>query len=383
MPYLAGLSSKGAKVMLLSFEKKDYLSDARRVDETRRFMEANGIKWLGLRYHKRPTVPATAFDIMNGLTKAFFIAKKGRVSVIHARSYIPALIALILRRFLKVKYIFDMRGLWADERVDGNIWPRNGLLYKFAKRCEKSLILNADKITVLTNRVKDEIQGFDYLKDRKLDIEVIPTCVDLDLFRVREKDDELSEQMGLKGRFVFVYTGSIGTWYMLDKMIDFFKTAKQIIKNARFLFLTQYGRLVDERMRAKEVCRDDYCVKSLFYDEVPRYLSLADASIFFIKPSYSKKSSCPTKLAESLACGLPALINSGIGDTDDIITARKVGVCINDFSEDDYNAAAEGILHLLSDSGIKDRCRRAAEEYFSLREGVERYWRVYREAVHK
>ena len=60
---------------------------------------SEGIGWVALRYHKTPTVPATAFDILQGVVVALLVAGRRKV-------------------------VFDMRGFWADERVDGNLWTR-------------------------------------------------------------------------------------------------------------------------------------------------------------------------------------------------------------------------------------------------------------------
>ena len=34
------------------------------------------------------------------------------------------LIALFCKKIFGTKFIFDMRGFWADERVDGDIWKK-------------------------------------------------------------------------------------------------------------------------------------------------------------------------------------------------------------------------------------------------------------------
>ena len=48
-----------------------------------------------------------------------------------------------------------MRGFWADERLDGDIWKKDDFIYKIVKSLEKSFILNADHIVSLTNAAVD------------------------------------------------------------------------------------------------------------------------------------------------------------------------------------------------------------------------------------
>ena len=52
----------------------------------------------------------------------------------------PALMALAACRSTNAKLLFDIRGFWVDERVDGGLWPRNGWLYRTAKRVEKAIV---------------------------------------------------------------------------------------------------------------------------------------------------------------------------------------------------------------------------------------------------
>jgi hypothetical protein len=52
-------------------------------------------------------------------------------------------------------------------------------------------------------------------------------------------------------------------------------------------------------------------------------ISLFDTSIFFIRPTYSKKASSPTKQGEIMAMGIPLICNYGVGDTDEIVKKCK------------------------------------------------------------
>lgn len=95
-----------------------------------------------------------------------------------------------------------------------------------------------------------------------------------------------------------------------------------------------------------------------------------DAGVFFIKPTFSKKSSAPTCLGELLGCGVPCLV---IGDMDEVILHEQVGVVMREFSP---NARAEAVcemLRLCGDSAIRRRCTEAAQRHFALEHGVASY----------
>lgn len=379
IPYLKGLSKKGVKFTLLTFEKILSLKNNEMGWSLKKELVESNIGWKYLIYHKKPSVPATLYDLIQGILVALWTAKKERIEVVHGRSFIGAIIALFLKKLTGIKFILDVRGLWADERVDGGIFLKDSWLYKISKYIEKVLLLNADEVVVLTHSVKRIIEEFPYLKGKNLKIHVIPTCADLKLFKPQKKSDDVLKPLKLDNKFIFLYLGSLGTWYMLEEIVDFYCKAREDILNSHFLFITPSSNgLIYDVIKKKGLEDSDFSNKSVAYSDVKKWISVADASVFFIKPLFSKKSSCPTKFGESLACGLPMVINSGIGDCDEIVINERVGVVINEFSQKEYGRAIKELKVLLSEGDeLRQRCRRVAEKYFSLEIGVDRYWNIY------
>lgn len=375
LPYLKKLTRDDIEFILVTYDKVQY-GNKNIFKSLRDELFNSKIRWISLNYHKEPKVLAKIYDIFAGIILCAVLLNENKITIIHGRSFVGAFIAMILRRLFKVKFILDYRGLWPDERVDAGLWPKDSLLYKISKYIEKLLLLNADEIVVLTQKAKDAIKNFPYIKNSDFKIQVIPTCVDLESFKPKLKDSKI--QPGTK--LALMYLGSLGTWYMLNEMIDFFIEMRKTFINAYFLFVTLANRkIVDEAMAIKTVPLSCYSVKSASYSEVPYWLSMADLCIFFIKPLFSKISSCPTKFGESLACGLPVIINSGIGDCDEIVRNNKVGVIIDRFSPDAYRksiAELQGLWQKKEETAF--RCRRVAEEFFSLNRGVEAYRQIYK-----
>ncbi len=380
LPYLRGLARKDRKFILLSFEKKKRIANKEQVRKLRFELGQNNIQWKVLMYHKRPPLISSLYDILRGIIVSWYLAKKKRIEIVHARSYVPALIALFLKKKWGVKFIFDMRGLWPEERVEGNLWKKDGLVYRITKFFEKKFLLNADEIIVLTEKSRRIISALPYLQKKDIKVSTIPTCVDLDKFQVYSSQECFLTK--LKDRFIIVYLGSIGTWYMLEEMIGFFKFLKLKKKNAFFLFLSPGEKLlIETQLQRANVPEDSFHIREVSHNDVPMWLSHANVSIFFIRPTYSKKGSCPTKFAESLACGLPLIINSGIGDCDEYINREKVGVLVKEFSTDGYSHAIDDLLRLLNNNNLSLQCRDTASKYFSLNEGIERYNQIYRNLI--
>ena len=321
LPYLLGLEKHGIEFVIFSFEKPQAFEESKHHIE--KLIEGKRIRWNPLTYHKNPPVLSTIADIFL-LWKAVNKAHDQMpFDLLHCRSYITAMVGQRMKRKNGTKFIFDMRGFWADERVEGGIWnlknPLFKIIYHFFKKKEKQFLTEADHVVSLTENAKQEILSWGL---RVAPITVIPTCVDLELFDpkniVKEDQQKLQAQLGLtENDFVLLYLGSWGTWYMTNEMLDFFSELKREKPNAKFLIVS--GDQIDLK---DYPFKSDVIITRAHRQQVPLYISLANASVFFIKPSYSKKASSATKLGELLAMNVPVVTNGGWGDVERMSSDR-------------------------------------------------------------
>jgi glycosyltransferase involved in cell wall biosynthesis len=213
---------------------------------------------------------------------------------------------------------------------------------------------------------------------------VVPCCVDLSLFNFSEQQRaKLRAELGLGDRFTMVYSGSLDGWYLTEAMADFFARVVRKQSDAHLLWLTKGSReRVQQLMSTRGISAGNFSVRSVAPKDVPAYLAAGDVGIAFIKRCFSKLASSPTKNGEYLACGLPIVINSGIGDSDALLNGSQAGISIEDFSERDFENAWAGIQTLVNDPEIKVKARVLAEKVFDLESvGAERYAQLYEEIL--
>jgi glycosyltransferase involved in cell wall biosynthesis len=362
----------GRVVHLISFEKADDWSNAGELERLRSDIADAGIVWHPLRYHKRPTALATLWDISCGTFLGLWLVIRYRLGIVHARSYVSSVMALTLKQLTGVKYLFDMRGFWADERVDGGLWPRSGRMFRVAKWFERRFLLNADHVVSLTQAAVLEMQRFDYLQGKMPPVTVIPTCADL----ARFKPSSLAART--VDSFVLGYVGSAGTWYLFDEVAACFSMLLSMLPDARFLIVNRGEHAyIRERLVAAGIPDSAVELISATHAEVPIQMARMDAGIFFIKPVFSKQASAPTKLAELLGCGIPCLGNAGVGDMAMVLEGEQVGVALKSFDEASLTAGLVKLLLLANDPATRVRCVAAAHKHFSLDEGVARYAATY------
>jgi glycosyltransferase involved in cell wall biosynthesis len=294
------------------------------------------------------------------------------------------MIGVYLKRRFGVKFLFDMRGFWADERVDGCLWDRRNpifnKIYLFFKRQERQFIESADHIVSLTYSGAEEIKKWDYIDKENLPLSVIPCCVDTNLFNrdnISEVDlDEKRNELGLKKDDIIIsYLGSIGTWYLLDEMLQFFKVFVGVEPRAKFLFITEDSHeTIKSKGRNMNINNERIITTSSERLFVPLYLALSNFSIFFIKPVYSKKSSSPTKQGELMSMGVPVICNANIGDTDWVVDKYNSGLIVSSLDKDQYRKVIDKMFRA---KFISNDIRNGAVDYFSLENGVEKYAKIY------
>lgn len=376
------------KVSLLTFEpnfKESWTPE--QIEIERKKLAAENIRWFCLPYHKRPSVPATVYDVFSGARFVQKLIKKEKINVLHGRVQISALMGAMARKMSgdkKIKLIFDIRGFFPEEYTDAGIWKENGAIYRSVKRIESWLLRESDGFVVLTEKAREILfpesreTGFD--KSGR-PVEVIPCCIDPKRFDFADKleRDTIRGEMNLVGRRVFVYVGSFGGWYLTDEMARFFAQAHRQNPNTFTMILTQSdAETVKQKLLSEGIAEKDFLIKKVSPAEVPKYLKAADAAVSFIKACYSKQSSSPTKIAEYLASGLPIISNSGIGDLDALILGDKVGVVLKGFAEEDYAEALIEIDNFLADENLSEYCRAVAHQKFDLEQvGGKNYRRLY------
>ncbi len=383
IPYLRGLSAKGHEITILSCEKHHNYNRNRELIEN--ILRENKIRWVTVFYRKNPPVLSTVLDIRELKREANQLFAERKFDIVHCRSYISAFIGLWAKKKFGSKFLFDIRGFWADERVDGELWnlknPLYKFIYKYFKLKEIEFFSRADYSISLTFKARDIIHSWNRIQNQPIPIEVIPCCVDTDLFDSEkissEELDLLRNEFGIsKNDFVLSYVGSVGTWYLLDKMLAFFVRLKQKKGNARFLFITpEPADYIFDHAARYGLTNQEIIITEAKRNEVPAFLKLSAASVFFIKPAFSKAASSPTKQGEIMSLGIPIICNKGIGDTDLIIRKYEAGTIVNEFNEQEYDRAVSEIDKFSTDAAI--RIRKGAEEFYALEKGVAQYESVY------
>jgi glycosyltransferase involved in cell wall biosynthesis len=381
--YVRGISQSGPyKFTLISFEKKDAFEKLG--ESIKKMCEERNIDWYPLEFKPSPPILSTFFSLRRMRALAFRLHRRNNFSLVHCRAYLTSFIGLELRRKFKIPYLFDMRGFWPDERIDGGLWNLKNPIYRqifsYFKRNEKAFLQESQHIVSLTEIARKEIYSWN-LQPPPAPISIIPCCVDFELFdplKITESErQEAYDTLNIpEGSRIVTYLGSLGTWYNLNGMMEFVKIYQNHNYHETF-FVILTGE--PESLVMNSARQTNFDIRFLRIVKVPRtkvpaYISLSTFSIFFYNSSYSRKATSPVKLGELMAMGIPIVCNDGIGDTTEIVIQNQAGVVVDNFDHGSYKRAVEK----LNQGGFDPTfIRRSAREIFSLNRGVELYKNIY------
>lgn len=368
LPYLRELVGGGVTVHLLTFEPLVWIQDERTLVQSK--LQAEGISWHALRYHKRPSWLATTWDIAVGISMTAALVVKHNIEIVHARSHVPLVMALGARAITGRKLVFDLRGLMAEEYADAGIWREGSLPFLAVKAAERFGLRSADEVVVLTERFRSWLVNAGLARAER--ITVIPCCTPIPL---------TDGQPAAPARecLEVVYAGSVGGLYLLEQMGRFVLALQTLRRGVFFRVLTRADAAdVSARLIRSGLAPGDFRVGATQPEDVGAQLRGVSGGLSFRKGTSSQIAASPTKVAEYLAAGLPVVTNAGIGDLDALLASERVGVSIPDFRWETLLAGARQFDDLLRAPDLANRCRETARRHYDLSSiGGARYRAVY------
>jgi len=262
-------------------------------------------------------------SFMLAATPASLRVARPDVVVATSPQFFTACAGYLVGKLRRVPFVFELRDMWPESiRVVGAM--QQSALLDWLEKIELSLYRNAAMIVPVTNSFKRKLieRGVDGAK-----IKVVTNGADLSLFRPREKDVQLTEELNLSGKFVAGYIGTHGLAHGLETLLDAARLLQEEGRDdIRLLFLGDGASKAALKERAaqfglKNVVFLDTVAKS----DVVRYWSLLDVSIIHLRKTDLFTTVIPSKLFECMAMGIPVL--HGVrGESAEIVESEAVGI---------------------------------------------------------
>ena len=335
-----------------------------RLQDVQRFPE---IEHFEIIYSKRlPFYLRDIIQFIKIIHRLYKLQKQERIHVLHVHGVYLAFPGILAGKALGIKILFDMHGAVAEETVYVGAMKRNSLIHRLFQWREKFCIKQADYLIVVSEAMKDYVKSIRSNKS----IGIVSCCVNLNIFKYDPKiRADMRRQLRLEDKFVVVYSGSFHAWQMMPEMVYTYKIIKQFKPNAHFMVLTNSDkRILFEAAEKEQVDPSEITVfEQIQHENIPEYLMAADAGLLIRSKSLVNQVAFPTKFVEYLACGIPVITTSAIGDISKLVNSRKVGVAITDiYSHESVKNGIDRFFRFLendSPEDLLDRCLSLVKDY--------------------
>ena len=135
LPYLRGLSDHYS-FTLVTYEKFEDRSNTLLFNKLKAECALYGIRWVPQNFQTKPRYFMVFFNLLHMFFVGLREARHSDVKIMHARSYLPTLVALAITQFKKAVFIFDMRALWPEELIMARRMTRDSMAHKILKLIE-------------------------------------------------------------------------------------------------------------------------------------------------------------------------------------------------------------------------------------------------------
>jgi len=321
---------------------------ARRLGSYLFFMAAAVLASLGVR---RP-------DVVVATSPQFFCAVGG----------------YLISRLHRRPFIFELRDIWPESIATVGAL-RSTRLLRLLERLELFLYRQAALVVAVTDAFKANLVSRGIPADK---IAVIKNGVDLAFFTPRPAPPELRRELGLEGKLVASYIGTVGMAHAVEGIVA---AAERVRDNPELAFLIvgdgAQKQAVADLVAAKGL-KNVIILPGVDKPRVRDFYALSDINLVTLKKAALFCTVIPSKIFEIMGMGRPILTTVN-GECRGIISAAGAGLFVEP-EEPEQLAAA--LLRLAHQPDVLEQWGRQGRQYveqnFSRDVMARRFWNLLR-----
>jgi len=260
----------------------------------------------------------------------------------------------------QIPFVFEVRDLWPESLAAVGAGDENSLLHSGLGAIAGFLYDRADRVVVVTPAFREHLIERWHVPAEK--IAVVENGVETDLFAPlpQAANDELRRQLGVSGKFLVCYIGTMGMAHGLETLLDAASQLRQQNPDVRFLLIGEGAE--KERIKGQAQARglENVC----FLDQQPRekipaFISASDACLVLLKKTEVFKTVIPTKMLEFMSSARPVIL-AVEGQAQQIVEEAGAGVVIE---PENARALAAAIVQLATDHELGRALGQKGREY--------------------
>jgi glycosyltransferase involved in cell wall biosynthesis len=287
--------------------------------------------------------------------------------------------AAAFRTLHRVPVVYHIADMWPESAVESGMLGR-GTVRDVAEsvigaycrwvyaQCEAITVLSPGFKRLLVERGVDESK-----------VHIVYNWADDAMFRPLPRNESISRELGLQGRFNFVYAGNLGPLQGLETVIR----AAALVRDLPAIQIVLIGTGVDvthlQKVAAEVRASNVKFIGRLPLERMPEVNALADVLLVHLKDLPFFAATVPSKTQVSLASGRPVLM-AVRGDASQIVRDAGAGPVVPP-EDPESMAAAFRELYLMPDAA-RERLGEAGHAFYlremSLAVGADRMAELFR-----
>jgi glycosyltransferase involved in cell wall biosynthesis len=338
----------------------DYRKHFRRLVLTE---EIDGVKvvrtWLLPLPNRKPyerMLNYTSFCISAAFTGLFL--SRPDVVIASSPQLLVGLSGWWLARLKRATFVFEVRDLWPESLAAVGVGSSTSVLHRTLARIANLLYRRADRIAVVSPAFRDYLVKRLNVAAGK--IFVVQNGVETDVFDPGRPQPNLRSKLGLEGKFVVSYIGTMGIAHGLEKVLNAATELQHAHPHIVFLFVGEGS----DKERIISIAASRKLINVRFIDEQPReripeYICASDACLVLLKKSEIFKTVIPTKMLEFMSCARPVILGVD-GHARKIIEEAHAGIFVQPENVGDLT---EAVVRLARDPELRNSFGRSGRQH--------------------
>ncbi len=248
----------------------------------------------------------------------------------------------------RVPFVLEVRDLWPESLTAVGMGAENSFLHRSLAAVAGFLYRNSEHIVVVTPAFKDFL--IERWNVRASKISVVENGVETGLFCQENAEPALKASLGLEGKFVVAYLGTMGMAHGLDTLLEAAESLQVSHPAIAFLLVGEGA----DKERIKGLAHQRGLRNLLFVDQQPReripsYIAASDACLVLLKKTELFKTVIPTKMLEFMSCARPVILGVE-GQAQQILEEAQAGIAIE---PENAQGLIGAIMRLANDDALR------------------------------
>jgi glycosyltransferase involved in cell wall biosynthesis len=213
-------------------------------------------------------------------------------------------------------------------------------------------------VAVVTPAFKQELVAKWGVRDDK--ISLVENGVETELFTPDVSGDDVKRALGLEGRFIVSYIGTLGLAHGLQAVAQAASELQSTFPNIQFLFV---GEGADKDRLTSLVAQlnltNVHFLPQQPRQEIPSIIRASDLCLVLLRKANVFETVIPTKMLEFMACGRPVILGVN-GQARQIIEDAQAGLFVE---PENATALALAVTKLYREAQLRETLGRNGREY--------------------